>query len=214
MKTVGQILQKNRIDKGISLEQVASQTKIRQDILLALENDNFQKLSSLASIKGLLKSYADFLDLPSEQILAVFRRDFGRKEKKKVIPSSLLNPISQKSFDWSPKKTLIASIIFSFLILATWLVSQYLTLVRAPFLRVDYPPEGTQIQKETVEISGKADKDALVTVNMETVLLSSQGEFRHELSLFPGENNLVIEAVSKNGKKSKVERIIFFQAKE
>ena len=48
MKTVGQILQKNRIDKGISLEQVASQTKIRQDILLALENDDFQKISSLA----------------------------------------------------------------------------------------------------------------------------------------------------------------------
>ena len=101
MKTVGQILQKNRIDKGISLEQVVFQTKIRQDILLALENDDFQKLSSLASIKGLLKSYADFLNLPSEQIIAVFRRDFGRKEKKKVIPSGFLTPISQKSFDWS-----------------------------------------------------------------------------------------------------------------
>jgi cytoskeletal protein RodZ len=214
MKTVGQILQKNRIDKGISLEQVASQTKIRQDILLALENDDFQKISSLASIKGLLKSYADFLNLSSEQILAVFRRDFGRREKKKVIPVGLLKPISQRSFDWSPKKTLIASIIFFFLVLVVWLVSQYLSLVRPPFLKVDYPPEGAQVQEELIEISGQADKDALVTINMETVLLSSQGDFHQQISLFPGENNLVIEAVSKNGQKNKIERIVFFQAKE
>ena len=214
MKTVGQILQKNRIDKGISLEQVASQTKIRQDILLALENDDFQKISSLASIKGLLKSYADFLNLSSEQILAVFRRDFGRREKKKVIPVGLLKPISQRSFDWSPKKTLIASIVFFFLVLVVWLVSQYLSLVRPPFLKVDYPPEGVQVQEEVIEVSGQADKDALVTINMETVLLSSQGEFHQQISLFPGENNLVVEAVSKNGQKNKIERIVFFQAKE
>jgi cytoskeletal protein RodZ len=122
MNTVGQILQKNRVDKGISLEQVASQTKIRQDILLALENDEFQKISSLASIKGLLKSYANFLNLPPENILAVFRRDFDRREKKKIIPIGLLKPISQKGFDWSPKKTLVVSIVFFFLILVAWLI--------------------------------------------------------------------------------------------
>ena len=214
MNTVGQILKKNRVDKGISLEQVASQTKIRHDILLALENDDFQKISSLASIRGLLKSYADFLNLSSEQILAVFRRDFGRREKKKVIPIGLLKPISQRSFDWSPKKTLITSIIFFFLILVIWLIFQYLSLVRPPFLKVDYPSEGVQVQEEIIEISGRADKDALVTINMETVLLSSQGEFHQKITLFPGENNLVIEAVSKNGQKNKIERIVFFQAKE
>ena len=214
MNTVGQILQKNRIDKGISLEQVASQTKIRQDILLALENDEFQKISSLASIKGLLKSYANFLNLPPENILAVFRRDFDRREKKKIIPIGLLRPISQKSFDWSPKKTLIVSIIFFFLILVVWLISQYLSLVRPPFLKVDYPEEGAQVKEERIEVSGRADKDALVNVNMETVLLSAQGEFRYQLTLFPGENNLVIEAISKNGQKNKIERSIFFQAKE
>lgn len=214
MKTVGQILKENRENKGISLERVAAQTKIRQDILLALENDDFQKISSLASIKGLLKSYADFLNLSSEQILAVFRRDFGRKERKKVIPAGLLKPISQKNFNWSPKKTLIFSVIFFFLVLVFWLIFQYLSLTRPPFLKVEYPKEGLEVQEEVIEISGKADKDALVTVNMETVLLSSQGEFTQKLTLFPGENNLLIEAVNKNGQKSKIERMIFFKPKE
>ncbi|MCX6724895.1 MAG: helix-turn-helix domain-containing protein [Candidatus Shapirobacteria bacterium] len=45
MKTVGQILQKTRLEKKITLEQVGSQTKIRQDILLALENNDFQRLT-------------------------------------------------------------------------------------------------------------------------------------------------------------------------
>ncbi|PJA49796.1 hypothetical protein CO169_01080, partial [Candidatus Shapirobacteria bacterium CG_4_9_14_3_um_filter_39_13] len=65
MKSVGKILQETRLGKKITLEQVAAQTKIRQDVLMALEADDFQKLSSVASIKGFLKSYAEFLDLPS-----------------------------------------------------------------------------------------------------------------------------------------------------
>ncbi|MCX6725843.1 MAG: helix-turn-helix domain-containing protein [Candidatus Shapirobacteria bacterium] len=211
MKTVGQILQKNRIDKKISLEQVAFQTKIRKDILIALEADEFQRISSIASIKGLLKSYAEFLDLSSEQILAIFRRDFSRKEKKKIIPSGFLKPIGKRQINLTPKITMVITIIFFFLILAGWLSYQYLSLVRAPFLKINYPMDKIQVKEKTIEIYGQADVDSLVTVNMETVLLSPQGEFHYQVTLFPGENDLVIEAANKNGRKNKIERIIFYQ---
>lgn len=211
MKTVGQILQKNRIDKKISLEQVAFQTKIRKDILIALEADEFQRISSIASIKGLLKSYAEFLDLSSEQILAIFRRDFSRKEKKKIIPSGFLKPIGKRQINLTPKITMVITIIFFFLILAGWLSYQYLSLVRAPFLKINYPVDKIQVKEKTIEIYGQADVDSLVTVNMETVLLSPQGEFHYQVTLFPGENDLVIEAANKNGRKNKIERIIFYQ---
>lgn len=211
MKTVGQILQNNRIDKKISLEQVASQTKIRRDVLMALEADEFQRLSSIASIKGLLKSYAEFLGLSSEQILAIFRRDFSRKEKKKVIPSGFLKPIGKRQINWTPKTTMVITIIFFFLILTGWLVYQYLSLVRPPFLKINYPTDKLQVKEKTIEVYGRADADSLVTVNMETVLLSADGEFRYQITLFPGENDLVIEAANKNGRKNKIERIIFYQ---
>ena len=210
MKSVGLILKEKRLAQKISLEQVSAQTKIRQDILRALEDDNFGKLSSVATIKGFLKTYADFLNLPPEQIIAVFRRDFDKKEKKKVIPSGMITPINKDKIDWTPKKTLFLVVALFLLGLTGWLLYQYLSLIRPPFLKVIQPEEKQEVLQETVEVFGQADADALVTVNQTTVLLSPQGEFRYQLSLFPGENNFVVEATSKLGQKTKIERTVFF----
>lgn len=210
MKTIGQILQEKRVAQKITLEQVSSQTKIRQDILTALEQDNFQKLSSPAAIKGFLKTYAEFLGVSPQQALAVFRRDFDKKEKKKVIPQGMLNPIDKGGFNWTPKATMFLVITIFVIGLAGWLIYQYLSLTRPPFLKIIQPDDKQAFTQEMIEVVGQADSDALVTVNQETVLLSSDGEFRHQLNLFPGENNLVIEATSKLGKKTKMERTVFF----
>ena len=211
MKSVGKILQETRLGKKITLEQVTAQTKIRQDVLMALEADDFQRLSSVASIKGFLKSYAEFLDLSSPQILAFFRRDFSRKEKKKVMPSGLLEPVVRREFNWTPKKTMIAVIALFFIGLAGWLIFQYLSLIRPPLLKVNEPVPQSQVNQETIKIVGRADSDSLVTVNKEVVLLSPNGEFSYQITLFPGENDLVIEATSKLGKKTRVERTVFYQ---
>ncbi len=211
MKSVGQILQETRLERKITLEQVAAQTKIRQDILMALETDDFQRLSSVASIKGFLKTYAEFLGLSSAQILAFFRRDFSKKEKKKVVPSGLLKPVVRRKLDWTPKKTMMAIITLFFIGLAGWLVFQYLSLIRPPLLKVSEPVAQAQVNQVTVKVVGRADPDSLVTVNKEVVLLSPNGEFQHQVTLFPGENNLVIEATSKLGKKTSVERTVFYQ---
>lgn len=214
MKTVGQILSKTRLEKGITLEEVSNQTKIRQNILLALEKDDFQKLSSIASVKGFLKTYAEFLGLSGEQILAVFRRDFGRKEKSKIIPQGMFRSIDKKRFNWTPKITLTLLIIIFFFGLISYLSYQYFSLIRTPFLKVISPQQASQVRQETIEVLGKADLDCLVTVNMEPVSLSKNGEFRYKLNLFPGENNIVVVAKSKIGKETKIERTVFFQPEE
>lgn len=214
MKTVGQILQEKRLIQKISLEQVSVQTKIRQDILLSLEQDNFQKLSSMAAIKGFLKTYAEFLHLPSEQIMAVFRRDFGKKEKKKVIPVGILNPLNKDRIDWTPKKTLFLAVGVFLLGLSGWLIYQYLSLTRTPFLKITQPKENEAVMVKVIEVIGQADPDALVTVNQVAVFLSPEGEFRYQLDLFPGENILTVEATSKLGKKTKLERTVFFNSSD
>ena len=211
MKSVGQILQEARLAKKITLEQVATQTKIRQDILEALEADDFQRLASLAAIKGFLKSYAEFLDLPASQILAFFRRDFSKKEKRQVMPTGLIKPLIRRKFDWTPKKTMILVITIFFIGLASWLIYQYLSLIRPPSLKIISPLSQAQVSQETIEVVGRADPDSLVTVNGEVMLLSAEGEFHHQVLLFPGENNLVVEATSKLGKKTKLERTVFYQ---
>ncbi len=214
MKTVGQILQKTRQDLNLTLKQVEAQTKIRQEILIALEEDNFQKLSSIASIKGLLKTYAEFLNLPTEQILAIFRRDFNKKDKKKVIPQGLIKPLDRTAFFWTPKKVLIFLVTIFFLGLCSYLGYQYWSLIKPPFLKIDFPQANLQVDQSSLEIIGQADPDSLLKVNGEPVLLDSKGKFKYKVELFPGENKVTIEANSKLGKKNKAERIIFYQPKD
>jgi len=214
MKTVGQILQKTRLEKKITLEEIADQTKIRQAILVALEEDNFQKLPSVASIKGLLKTYADFLGLPPEQILAIFRRDFDKKEKKKIIPQGLVRPIDKPGLNWGPKKTLILTTGVFFLALAGWLIYQYICLIKPPFLKIYSPEQNVQADEATLVVLGKTQPDSLLTINGSAVLLDPQGRFSYKVELFPGENKIIIEAMSKLGKKTRVERTVFYQAKD
>ena len=214
MRTVGEILKKTRLEKGITLEEVASRTKIRLKILTSLEENNFQKTDQAAFTRGFLKTYAEFLGLNVEEILAIFRRDFDKKEKRKVILPGMVKPVNKRGLNWSPKITLIAFSLIFFLGLVSYLVYQYLSLVKPPSLRVTYPPSDLQVKEEIVKITGRADPDSLVTINRNAVSLSDQGEFEYKFSLFPGENKIIITATSKTGKKNSLERTITYQKED
>lgn len=214
MRTVGESLKKTRLEKNISLEEVASKTKIQQRILVALEKNDFKEISSLASIKGFLKSYAEFLGLNSENILAIFRRDFDKKEKKKVVLSGMVEPLNKRKVNWSPKLTLIVLIGIFFFGLMAYLIYQYLSLVRPPYLRVITPGDNLQVRERIIKITGKADPDSLVIINRVTITLSSSGEFHYDFDLFPGENSIIVTATGKSGRKNSIERTVIYQTED
>jgi len=209
MKTVGEILKKTRAERGFSLEEVAAATKIHRSHLQALEENNFHCLPSATSARGFLKNYAEFLKLDPQPILAIFRRDFVQKEKGKIVPLGMFESFSKTKISWTPKLTLILISSLFFLALSVYLGHQYFSLIKPPSLTIIAPDEGQQILEEKVEVLGKADPDSLVTINGELVFLSPKGEFRYQLDLFPGENKIIIEAESKRGEKTKIERTIF-----
>jgi len=204
MKTVGEILKKTRLEKKLTLEEVEIATKIRKKFLQALEENNFSKLPSYSFGRGFLKNYAEFLGLSSRPILAIFKRDFDRPEIIQKLPKDL-----EREIKWSPKLTVVVVGIVFFLGLSFWLGYQYLSLKRAPFLQVIFPPEGKQVSEEKIEITGKTQPDALVTINNVPIVLSSGGEFHYQQELFPGENKIVIVAKNRLGKETKVHRTVF-----
>jgi cytoskeletal protein RodZ len=64
----GSQLKKIRVGRNISLEQVATATRIRLAILQDLEDEEYSELSSSTQTKGFLKLYADFLGLKEELV--------------------------------------------------------------------------------------------------------------------------------------------------
>ncbi len=57
---VGKTLKEIREEKGITVEEASKETKIRKKYILALENDEFNKIPGRVYEKAFLKTYADF----------------------------------------------------------------------------------------------------------------------------------------------------------
>ena len=70
-KTVGQRLREAREAIGISIDDAARETHIRLNYLQELETDHPEQLHSAAQARGFLRLYADFLNLPYDELVEV-----------------------------------------------------------------------------------------------------------------------------------------------
>ena len=70
--TIGQQLAEARNQRGISLEQAATATRVRSFYLDALEKNNFTALPSKAQGRGFLRLYANYLGLDPQPLLAAW----------------------------------------------------------------------------------------------------------------------------------------------
>jgi cytoskeletal protein RodZ len=83
---LGSELREARVQRGLTLEQVTYETRIRTRYLEALEDERFDDLPGEAYAKGFLRTYADFLELDGTQMLARYRARFPRRSEPPVAP--------------------------------------------------------------------------------------------------------------------------------
>ena len=76
-KIFGQELSRLRTERGVSLEELASATKVRAVLLRALEEGRFEDLPPAVFVEGYLKACARFLDAKPEPLLERYRTVAG-----------------------------------------------------------------------------------------------------------------------------------------
>ncbi len=72
MAALGELLRQTREEKGLSLQSVASATKIRENILTALENERCEDLPAPVYVRGLLRTLARHLKLDADHLQALY----------------------------------------------------------------------------------------------------------------------------------------------
>jgi cytoskeleton protein RodZ len=87
MPSVGEILAAERRRQGKSLNDAVEGTKIRSRLLDALENGRYDELPNPAYVKGYIQSYARYLEIPSEPLLAQFKHEYSVHQKGVVNPN-------------------------------------------------------------------------------------------------------------------------------
>ncbi len=87
MSELGQRLRNARQSQGISISQAATETRILQRYLEALEDGDYQYLPGDVYARGFIRNYALYLKIPVEELIQLYRYERGRTEPIVIRPA-------------------------------------------------------------------------------------------------------------------------------
>jgi cytoskeletal protein RodZ len=88
---IGNSLREARIRRGLSIKDVEDATKIRSKYLEALEEDDFEVLPGSTYVKAFLRTYAAFLKLDADALIAEYRSGYEPRGEEPVVVRSEFN---------------------------------------------------------------------------------------------------------------------------
>jgi cytoskeletal protein RodZ len=203
--TLGEKLRKLRSDKRTSISEASRSTRIQPAYLEYLEEGQWDKLPADVYVKGFLRSYADFLGVDAKILIRLYSREKEIKEnlnKNKKADSKKRQPLNISPFIFTPKKILlvaIVSIVFSGLFL---LYREINSFANAPSLVIFNPQNNIQVEGNSVYVEGITDKEALLFINGQSILVGDDGRFKENLTLQSGLNTINIKSVNKFDKET------------
>jgi cytoskeleton protein RodZ len=207
-RTIGEILQAEREYHQMGLSEMAQRTRIRQEYLQALEDNQFDQLPAATFVKGYIKTYGKLFGFDYKPLLAMLRRDYKESDRGRLVPRDFIKPVLRRRNLWTPVTIVIIVLAGVFFSLAGYVGFQWYQLQRPPTLEISQP-ESNQVVGPQVIVSGQTDPEALVTVNAEPVSLQPDGEFETQVFMpREGLNTITIEAEDGQGKTNLQQRTV------
>ena len=74
---VGPALREARRARGVSIAEASRDTRIRPELIGALETEEFDRLLGDVYVRGALRSYSTYLGLPSDRVLSIYASRAG-----------------------------------------------------------------------------------------------------------------------------------------
>lgn len=207
MKSVGTILKKARLEKGLEYKDIFADIKIQPKFLRSLEESDWSAFSGSVHAKGFLKNYAEYLGLDTDEILAFWRREYKENPSAKRI-GLFPKPIHPPRLVVTPAVALTIAGVLSISLFVIYLAVQYQSFAGAPILILKSPKTDTETYEALLPILGKTDPDARLFLNGQEITVGSEGDFSTELTLAAGVNTLKFEATNNFGKKREEARTI------
>lgn len=116
----GSYLQQVREERGFSSVDVADQLRLPHHVIEAIEADDYKKLPNFTFVRGYLRSYAKFLDLSADQLIAQFN-ELGLEEKKPEPTAHKVHLkhtyINERAVRWG---AYIVILVLAFLLITWW----------------------------------------------------------------------------------------------
>jgi cytoskeletal protein RodZ len=205
---VGDTIKTLREDLGWSQIELAERAHVDVRHIQAFEEYRYHDLPGSLYAKNFLRSIAAACNVNTDKLLERFLQDEKAFPFKRSItpPKEVTTPIF-----WTPKKVRAFGIILVLLVALVYVVVELGGLFRPPDLQIFSPQDSIEIHATSVEVTGRVEKGATLTINNAPIGVDDEGNFSTQIDLTPGVNTLTIIATQKFGRKTTEVRNLFAQ---
>jgi hypothetical protein len=211
MKTVGTMLKDARVMKGLKPRDVEQAIKIREKYIVAIEADTFDLLPSPSYAKGFVRNYAEYLGLPTDSVMAFFRRQTTDVSRASLLPKGVSDPLNAPIVHLTPGRFIGLIIGILCVIFFLYLGSQYFEIGKAPPLTVISPVNQQIVTSSRVVVEGKTAPDTTILINGVSTIVRDDGRFYEQVAVEPGVNKITVVATTRYGKVTTEVREVGYQ---
>lgn len=213
---LGDILRAQRESKGITLEQAAEDTRIREKFLAALESGDSQALPGAVYTKGFLRNYADYLDLDATELVAIYtaERSATPEPPRRFEP---MRPLMRQGVFISPAILVPVIVLAAVVLFVGYLSYQFASFATPPRIDLQQPAGDTVADHADYVVQGKTTPDGRVTIRVfpgpdtfPDIRPNADGTFSQTVQLRPGSNHIEVQVLDAAGKLSMVSRTVLF----
>ena len=150
---VGKRLRDAREAKKISITDAAAQLRVTRDAIVHLEEQNWDRLHGRTYARGYFLSYAKFLGLPQDEMLAGFNIEFTETDHRSpsVAPIQQLKP-AKSGLPWLPLILLVSVAVLAWFAYQQWQATQVEPIEEVPNQPLIEPAENPETESDTHSI--------------------------------------------------------------
>jgi cytoskeletal protein RodZ len=210
---LGDALREKRAQMGVTLEQAAEDTRIREKFLQALESGDYQSLPGTVYTKGFLRNYAHYLNVDPEEMLALYTGERGGTEPLRSFAP--MKPLVKRSFIFTPTVLVPVVVLAGILLFVGYVYYQFTNFAVAPHVDITDPPGDAVSQIAEYTVKGKTNPDGRITVRvspgldtLNDIRPARDGTFSVVVPLKPGANHVEVQVLDPSGKLAQASRTI------
>lgn len=213
MARLGDALRERREHKGVTMQQAAEDTRIREKFLQAIESGDYQSLPGTVYTKGFLRNYAQYLGLDAEEMLALYTGERGGADPARTFAP--MRPLVKRSFIFTPTVLVPVIVLGGILLFIAYFYYQFTSFAVAPHVDITDPPGDAVSQTAEYLVKGKTNPDGRITVSVSPgldalgdVTPAADGTFSVSVPLKPGPNHIEVRVLDAAGKLATATRTI------
>ena len=201
-----------RSKAGLTLTQASSLSKVPESFIRSLEQEQWEEISDPLYFEHVFRAYLAIFQVQQNYYIQKYR-DCLKITSQVRDTQDLLPRARVRWIDLAVWSRLIATIALGIFALGIggYVFYQVRAVTAAPQLSVEQPKEGERLAIPVVNVKGKTETDATVTINGREAIVNDDGTFTLSLDIPSGPTIIVVDAKKRRGKTAEETRHVFYQ---